>query len=209
MLKPNAVPLHKGILPAEDHLHLQRPCSTIAALLVVLLQRAAALAAVTTVSAGEGTLHSAIKTVSHRFSGAGGNTPVVGVIDGGMLPGHHARVQAHSHRRGGSWVLALLCQAASRRGVAGPCHPGDDLRGLGGIHLAVLRNGEAHARPRTIVDGDEAPQEGVAEDEERTLGRRHVEGHQGEGAITLALVHVVFGRQVQDVVPDAEADFWQ
>mmetsp|Transcript_114334 Transcript_114334/g.356036 ORF Transcript_114334/g.356036 Transcript_114334/m.356036 type:complete len:298 (-) Transcript_114334:724-1617(-) len=118
-------------------------------------------------------------------------------IAGTLRTDHHARVEADVHGLGATGVrrqeratgglrrrLRCLPGAGGRR----PRYDGGRLRL---VHAAVLSHGKAHARPGAVVDGHEAPEEGVAKDEEGALRRRHVQRHEGEGAISGALVHVV------------------
>ena len=57
--------------------------------------------------------------------------------------------------------------------------------------------GETDGRAVHVVDGDEAAEEGVAEDEERALRRGDVEGHERRRAAVLGAVDVVGRTEVE------------
>mmetsp|Transcript_56493 Transcript_56493/g.160372 ORF Transcript_56493/g.160372 Transcript_56493/m.160372 type:complete len:472 (-) Transcript_56493:311-1726(-) len=125
---------------------------------------------------------------------------------------HHTGVQANGHRRG--------CRAGTGPGLEGPCRARsltlgaargvrNDRRRLSCVHVCVFCDREADAWASAVIDRDKAPQEGVAKDKEGPFWRGHVERHEGEGAITCALVHVVLRGQVEDLVAKLEADLRQ
>mmetsp|Transcript_10039 Transcript_10039/g.22044 ORF Transcript_10039/g.22044 Transcript_10039/m.22044 type:complete len:533 (-) Transcript_10039:117-1715(-) len=78
-------------------------------------------------------------------------------------------------------------------------------RGLlqGGVRVAGGR--EANPVVGAVVGGVVLAEEGIAEDEERAVRRRHVERHQGHLAAVRALVDVVVGLEVQDLLAHDEA----
>mmetsp|Transcript_2682 Transcript_2682/g.6423 ORF Transcript_2682/g.6423 Transcript_2682/m.6423 type:complete len:314 (-) Transcript_2682:330-1271(-) len=69
----------------------------------------------------------------------------------------------------------------------------------------MLGQREAHLQVLAVIHGVVLAQEGIAEDEQRTLRWRNVQGHQSQGAPVLTAIHVLLGLEIEDVVPDEEA----
>mmetsp|Transcript_104274 Transcript_104274/g.264806 ORF Transcript_104274/g.264806 Transcript_104274/m.264806 type:complete len:225 (+) Transcript_104274:118-792(+) len=68
----------------------------------------------------------------------------------------------------------------------------------------VLGECEPYAHLRVVVNGVILPEEGVAEDEQRALGRRDVQGHEAQGADPIVLSDIILRGQLQGQAGDDE-----